>query len=96
MISGQECRTYSADCEMLGRNLAISIQRATILLAMSRSGSALATQTDRYDAIVKEEDNRGRLGWRRPGLARPALLSSGSRLNCADWVSGRRRFFPNR
>jgi hypothetical protein len=41
---------------LLGTNLAISIQRATILLAMSRSWSALATQSDRYDAIVKEED----------------------------------------
>jgi hypothetical protein len=56
MISGQECRTYSADCETLGTNLAISMQRATILLAMSRSWTALATQSDRYDAIVKEED----------------------------------------
>ena len=72
MISGQECRTYSADCETLGTNLAISIQRATILLAMSRSWSALATQRDRYDAIVKEEDKK-----RSPRLAPPGPCAPG-------------------
>jgi hypothetical protein len=39
----------------LGRELNVSLQRATVLLAMSRSWTALTNQTDRYDAIMKEE-----------------------------------------
>jgi hypothetical protein len=39
----------------LGTAANISPQRATILLAMSRSWTALAGQTDRYEAILKKE-----------------------------------------
>jgi hypothetical protein len=38
----------------------ISIQRATILLAMSRSWDTLASEKDRYDSIMEEEDNSPR------------------------------------
>lgn len=58
MISGQQCRIYSAACVALGMSADISIQRATILLAMSRSWTALATQKDRYDSILEEEGER--------------------------------------
>jgi hypothetical protein len=44
------------DCQQLGLAADISIQRATILMAMSRSWTTLANQMQRYDTIVKEED----------------------------------------
>jgi hypothetical protein len=40
---------------MLGTKPNLSVQRGTILLAMSRSWTALANQRDRYDAIMTEE-----------------------------------------
>jgi hypothetical protein len=55
MIGAQQSRAYSNDCVTLGQAPAISIQRATILMAMSRSWTGLANQRDRYDAITKEE-----------------------------------------
>jgi hypothetical protein len=55
MISAQQCRVCSADCAARGQGAGVSIQRATILLAMSRCWTTLANLTDRYDAIVKEE-----------------------------------------
>lgn len=58
MISGQQCRTYSAACVALGMSTNISVQRATVLLAMSRSWTTLATQKDRYDSILEEEGER--------------------------------------
>lgn len=36
----------------------ISVQRANILVAMSRSWTTLAKQTDRYDALVKRDGRR--------------------------------------
>jgi hypothetical protein len=36
----------------------ISVQRANILTAMARSWTTLANQTDRYNALVKEEGRR--------------------------------------
>jgi hypothetical protein len=55
MISTTQCRTNAAECRHLGTVVDISIQRATALLAMSQSWTALASQTERYDAIRKEE-----------------------------------------
>jgi hypothetical protein len=70
----------------LGLSADISIQRATILLAMSRSWDTLGYQKYRYDSIVEEEDNtpqwtrarwaKSREEWRRsPGhFGQPAHL----------------------
>jgi hypothetical protein len=55
MITAAQCRTYATDCQYRGIAAGISIRRATALLAMSRSWSALANQVERYDAILKEE-----------------------------------------
>jgi hypothetical protein len=52
MISAQQCRDYAASCVMLATKPNLSVQRSTILLAMSRSWTALANQQDRYDAIM--------------------------------------------
>jgi hypothetical protein len=47
----------------LGQKAEISIRRATVLMGMSRSWSALANQLERYDMIKEEEDRPvGRLG----------------------------------
>jgi len=55
MISTSQCRINAAECQRLGMVFDISIQRATALLAMSRSWTALAGQKERYDAVRKEE-----------------------------------------
>jgi hypothetical protein len=60
MISAEQCRTHSAACVTLGLAADASIQRATVLLAMSRSWISLGDQKDRYDSIVEEEDNSSR------------------------------------
>jgi hypothetical protein len=44
MIIASQCTIYATDC-----------QRATILMAMSRSWTTLANQMLRYDTIIKEE-----------------------------------------
>jgi hypothetical protein len=55
MISTTQCKTYAAECQHLGMVFDISIRRATALLAMSRSWTELASQTEQYDAIRREE-----------------------------------------
>jgi|GEM_PF-2667762 len=55
MISTTQCKTYASECQHLGTVFDISIERATALLAMSRSWNVLANQMQRYDAIRKEE-----------------------------------------
>jgi hypothetical protein len=45
----------AADCVALGLKAQLSIQRATILLAMSRSWTTLGWQKDRYDNLLEEE-----------------------------------------
>jgi hypothetical protein len=55
MLTAQQCRAFASNCVTLGADTNISIQRATILLAMSRSWTSLANQIDRYEAILKEE-----------------------------------------
>jgi hypothetical protein len=55
MISTTQCKTNAAECQHLAMIFDISERRATALLAMSRSWAVLAGQTERYDAIRKEE-----------------------------------------
>jgi hypothetical protein len=55
MISTTQCKTYAAECQQLGTVSDISIPRATALLAMSRSWTALASQMAWYNAIRREE-----------------------------------------
>jgi hypothetical protein len=55
MISIEQCRIYSSECEQLGKVDNTSIQRATILFAMSRTWTALANQRERFNAVVAEE-----------------------------------------
>jgi hypothetical protein len=55
MIIASQCKIYATDCRQLGLAADISMQRATILMAMSRSWTTLANQMLRYDTIIKEE-----------------------------------------
>jgi hypothetical protein len=55
VITAQQCRAFAANCVTLGADTHISMQRATILLAMSRSWTNLANQIDRYEPTMKEE-----------------------------------------
>jgi hypothetical protein len=55
MIIASQCKIYATDCQQLGLAADISMQRATILMAMSRSWTTLANQMLRYDTITKEE-----------------------------------------
>ncbi len=55
MISTTQCKMYAAECQHLGTVFDISTQRATALLAMSRSWTVLASQMQHYDALRKEE-----------------------------------------
>jgi hypothetical protein len=45
----------SADCIAQGNDAGISAERAAILFAMSRSWIILAVQTEKYDALEKQE-----------------------------------------
>jgi hypothetical protein len=53
MLKAEERRAYSEDCIRLGREPNISLQRATMLSAMSKNWTGLAGQLDRYEAVVK-------------------------------------------
>jgi hypothetical protein len=55
MLTSPQCKIYATDCQQLGLATDISMQRATILMAMSRSWTTLANQMLRYDTIIKEE-----------------------------------------
>ena len=61
MISADECRAHAVECEFLGKREFLakaanpSMERAAILLGMSRSWTGLAKQVDRYEAIVKSK-----------------------------------------
>ena len=61
MISTELCRVYSADCVTQRMEANISVQRATMLMAMSRSWATLANQTDQYNDLVMKEETLGRL-----------------------------------
>ena len=56
MLSAEQCKEFAANCARLGMQPNISVRRADILMAMSRSWTTLATQIERYEALVKEED----------------------------------------
>ena len=51
MITQAQCKSYADDYQRLGRTADISIQRATILLAISRSWTTLAGQLGRLGDI---------------------------------------------
>lgn len=55
MMSAAECKGHGARCVVLAMSPAISIERAAILLAMSRTWAMLVEQTARYEAILTEE-----------------------------------------
>jgi hypothetical protein len=55
MISAEQCRIYSSECEQLGKVGNTSIQRATLLFGLSRSWTILANQTARLDEILRDE-----------------------------------------
>jgi hypothetical protein len=55
MISATQCRDHAKECDRLGRERDISIQRATVLMGMAHSWDLLSDYTGRYEAIVKAE-----------------------------------------
>jgi hypothetical protein len=55
VITAAECKARSEECVDLGTARNISVRRSTILMAMARSWDQLASQRDRYDAILIEE-----------------------------------------
>ncbi len=55
ILSAEECRAHSENCAMLGNDVKISAQRATILAAMARTWNALAGQTEEFEAIASAE-----------------------------------------
>jgi hypothetical protein len=55
MISLAQCRTYSAEYRQQATAADISIQHATILMAMANSWTSLANQTERYHEIRDSE-----------------------------------------
>jgi hypothetical protein len=55
MITQVQCRSYAENYQQLGRVVEISIQRATILMAISQSWTTLGFQLDRLAAIEAEE-----------------------------------------
>jgi hypothetical protein len=55
MISAQQCRVCSADCEARAKGAGISAERAAILSEMSKSWALLATQAEQYEALEKKE-----------------------------------------
>ncbi len=55
MVTAQQCTAHSMECKVLSGGRNVSIQRATVLMAMARSWLGLANQTERYEAIVKQE-----------------------------------------
>jgi len=55
MVTQEQCKTYADDYQLLGRVPEISMQRATILMGISRSWTTLAGQLSRLAAIETEE-----------------------------------------
>jgi hypothetical protein len=54
MVTQVQCRSYAENYRQLGRTAEISIQRATILMAISQSWATLAFQLDRLAAICAQ------------------------------------------
>jgi hypothetical protein len=78
MVSAEQCRAHSAEYAARGMEPNVSVQRANILTAMSRSWATLAKQTDRDEALVKEEGRRPPQEPAFSSSARSALLRSAS------------------
>jgi hypothetical protein len=55
MVTQAQCRSYAEDYRQLGMAADISIQRATILLAISQSWTTLAIQLGQLAIIEAEE-----------------------------------------
>jgi hypothetical protein len=55
LITASQCRAFAQECERLGKEADISIQRATALISMAQSWETLAEDAARYEAIVKAE-----------------------------------------
>jgi hypothetical protein len=55
ILSAEQCKAHSENCAMLGKEQKISAQRATILLALSRTWNTLAGQTEELEAIASAE-----------------------------------------
>jgi hypothetical protein len=55
MPTAEQCNTYAAEYQLLGREAAISIRRATVLMGISLSWTTLANQLERLAVITKEE-----------------------------------------
>jgi len=53
--TSEQCRAYATEHQLLGRDVEISMQRATILMGISRSWTILAGQIERLSVIQKEE-----------------------------------------
>jgi hypothetical protein len=55
MQTAEQCRTFAAEYQHLGREADISIQRATALMGISNSWTVMAYQLDRLSGITKDE-----------------------------------------
>ena len=58
MLSAEECLAHAETCATLGKDRETSMQRATILMAMARSWNTLAGQIERYQAVLKAENDQ--------------------------------------
>jgi hypothetical protein len=73
MPTAEECRAHSAEYRRLGDEAAdVSPQRATLLMNISRSWTALVNQFDRLTAFLEEES--------KPSVGRQRPLGWGVRL----------------
>jgi hypothetical protein len=59
MVTAERCSTHSKECLTIGITPEISVRRATILTAISRTWATLAIQTAQYESIFKEK-HKGR------------------------------------
>jgi hypothetical protein len=51
----EQCKTHAAEYKIMGRDPKISARRASVLLSISRSWTALANQLETLTLIVKDE-----------------------------------------
>ena len=52
MISAHQCCICASDCAVRAKGTYVSLQRAAILVAMSKRWTELADLTDEYEAVV--------------------------------------------
>ena len=80
MITAQQSRDYSADCLTLGIKPNRSVQRSTVLLAMSRSWIALANQKGIGTTPLSSGKTNRAPQWRlRSNSASPTPMTAGIR-----------------